>query len=134
MVPYNETLILEAVIASLRGAGGLGDSPVRAGDRLKTLGLSRLRLLAAVIELEDEFVVEFPADAIDCFRTVSDIALYIQSHAMAPYEDPMDESPVADGHPIEWWPSIGDGLHRVCTRAFGRALGRVFGFLALAAG
>ena len=84
MVPDSENPILETVFAAIHGAGWLGDIPVRAGDNLKDLGLSRLRLLATLIELEDKFDIEFPADAVNCFRIVGDIAVYIQSHAMMP--------------------------------------------------
>jgi hypothetical protein len=49
MVPDNETPILEMVFAAIHGAGWLGEIPVLAGDNLKDLGLSRLRLLATLI-------------------------------------------------------------------------------------
>src|SRR5260370_29484666 len=116
MVPDSASPILETVAASIHGAGGLGDIPVLAGDNLRDLGLSRLRLLAVFIELEDKFAIEFPADAIDCFRIVSDIAFYIHSHEMTPYDDAADESPAAASHPIEQRPSARDRLHWVCAR------------------
>jgi hypothetical protein len=75
------------------------------------------------IELEDKFAIEFPADAIDCFRIVGDIAFYIHSHEMTPYDDAADELPATASHPIEQRPSARDRLHRVCARAFDRALG-----------
>jgi acyl carrier protein len=87
MVPDSENPILETVFAATRGAGWLGNIQVLAGDNLKDLGLSRLRLLATLIELEDKFDIEFPADAVDCFRIVGDIAAYIQSHAMILCDD-----------------------------------------------
>jgi acyl carrier protein len=85
MVPDSATAILETVTASIEDAVGLGDIRVLAGGNLKDLGLSRLRLLTVMIELEDEFAIEFPSDAIDRFRIVGDIAFYIQSHEMTPY-------------------------------------------------
>jgi acyl carrier protein len=116
MVPDDTTIILETVAASIGGAAGLGDTPALAGDNLKDLGLSRLRLLAVCIELEDKFAVEFPSDAIDCFRVVDDVALYIQSHEMTPYDDAADELPAAASHPIEPRPSVRDRLHSVRAR------------------
>jgi acyl carrier protein len=112
----------------------MGDIPVLGDDTLKALGLSRLRLLAVLIELEDEFAIEFPADATDGFRVVEDIAFYIQSHEMTPYDDDADEPPAAARQPIKRRPSARDCLHRVCARAVGRVLGRVFGFVGLAPG
>jgi acyl carrier protein len=86
MVPDREHPILEIVCAAINGAGWLGNISVLASDNLKDLGLSRLRLLATLIELEDEFDIEFPTH-VDCFRTVGDIAVYIQSHATILYDD-----------------------------------------------
>jgi acyl carrier protein len=87
MVPYREHSIFEIVCTAIKGAGWLGRIPALASENLKDLGLSRLRLLATLIELEDKFYIEFPADAVDCFRTVGDIAVYIKSHAMILYDD-----------------------------------------------
>jgi acyl carrier protein len=120
MVPDNETPILEMVFAAIHGAGWLGEIPVLAGDNLKDLGLSRLRLLATLIELEDKFDIEFPADAVNCFRIVGDIAAYIQSHAMMLYDDDAGERPAAASHPIERRPPGRDHLHQLCARAFCR--------------
>jgi hypothetical protein len=53
MVPDQANSILETVAASIQGTGGLRDIPVQAGDTLKDLDLSRLRLLAVLIDLED---------------------------------------------------------------------------------
>jgi acyl carrier protein len=103
MVPDSSNLILEAAAASIRDAGGLRDISVLAGDHLgdhlKDLGLSRLRLLAVSIELEDKFAIEFPSEAVDCFRMVGDVALYIQSHEMTPYDQAADELPTAASSP-----------------------------------
>ena len=85
-----EKNILETVFAAICGAGWLGDIPVVAGDNLQDLGLTRLRLLATLIELEDKFDIEFPADVVDHFRIVSDIAVYIHSHAMMILYDEAD--------------------------------------------
>jgi acyl carrier protein len=123
MVPDNETPILEIVFATIHGAGRLGEIPVHAGDNFNDLGLSRLRLLATLIELEDKFDIEFPADAVNCFRIVGDIAVYLQSHAMMPYDDDADERPAAASHPIERRPSARDYLHQLCARAFCRVFG-----------
>jgi acyl carrier protein len=113
MVPDNTSFILETVAASIGDAAGLGDTPALAGDNLKDLGLSRLRLLAVCIELEDKFAIEFPSDAIDSFRVVDDVALYIQSHEMTPYDNEADDLPAAARHPIEPRPSVRDRLHSV---------------------
>jgi acyl carrier protein len=123
MVPDSEYPIPETVFAAIHGAGGLGDIPVLAGDNLKDLGLSRLRLLAALIELEDKFAIEFPADAVNCFRIVGDIAVYIQSHEMIPHDDDADERPAAASHLIERRPFARDRLHQLCARAFCRVFG-----------
>jgi acyl carrier protein len=113
MVPDSASPILETVAASIEDA--VGDIPVLAGDNLKDLGLSRLQLLAVLIELEDKFAIEFPSDAIDRFRIVGDIAFYIQSHE--PYDDDAAELPATASHPIELRPSARDRLHWVWARA-----------------
>jgi acyl carrier protein len=95
MVPDQANSILETVAASIQGTGGLRDIPVQAGDTLKDLDLSRLRLLAVLIELEDKFAIEFTPDAIDGFRSVGDITFYIHTRELAPYDDVADERPEA---------------------------------------
>src|ERR1700726_419409 len=107
MVPDNTSFILETVAASIGDAVGLDDTPARASDNLKDLGLSRLRLLAVCIELEGKFALEFPSDAIDSFELVDDVALYIQSHEMTPYDE-ADEFAAATSHSIEPRSSIRD--------------------------
>jgi acyl carrier protein len=87
--------IFETVAASIHSIGRVGDNPLRAGDRLKDLGLSRLWLLAVLIELEDKFAIEFPPDAIDGFRSVGDITSYIRAHEMTPYDEAADEYDIA---------------------------------------
>jgi hypothetical protein len=124
MVPDSERLILEAVFAAIRGAGWRGDAPVVAGDDLKQLGLSRLRLFATLIELEDKFDIEFPADAADCFRIVDDIAAYIRSHAMVTH-DGADKRPEATKPRTEWRPFVGERLRQLFARAFTRVSRRV---------
>jgi hypothetical protein len=90
--------------------------PTLAGDKLKDLGLSHLRLLGVLIELEDKFAIEFPSDAIDIFRIVGDIASYIQSHEMTRYDDAADELPTTANRPTERPPSPRDRLHWVRAR------------------
>jgi acyl carrier protein len=87
--------IHETVAASIHAIGRSGDRPVRAGDRLRDLGLTRLWLLAVLIELEDKFAIEFPPDAIDGFGSVGDITCYIRTHRMAPHGDSVDQYPIA---------------------------------------
>jgi acyl carrier protein len=116
-------LVLEKVAESIRGVGLPDDRPVRAGDDLKNLGLSRLRLLAALIELEEKFGMEFPSDTIDGFRIVGDLALYIQAHEMAPDDDVADEFQATVSQPIERRLSARDCLNWICARTFGRAPG-----------
>jgi acyl carrier protein len=113
MVPDNTSFILETVAASIGDAVGLDDTLALASDNLKDLGLSRLRLLAVCIELEDKFAIEFPSDAIDSFRVVDDVALYIQSHDMTPYDDEAEGFPTAASHSIEGPSSVRDRLHSV---------------------
>jgi len=120
MVPDSESSILETVRVALHGAMRLDATPLLAGDSLKDLGLSRLRLLAVLIELEDKFDIEFPTNAVDCFRLVRDIAVYIQSHAMIPCDD-ADDRRVAASHPIERLPARAR-LHQLCARALCRVL------------
>src|SRR5258707_807676 len=110
MVPDKTSFILETVAASIGDAVGLDDTLALASENLKDLGLSRLRLLAVCIELEEKFAIEFPPDAIDSFRAVDDVALYIQSHEMTPYDDEADEVPAADSHSIEPRSSVRDHL------------------------
>jgi acyl carrier protein len=98
MVPDQANSILETVAASIQGTGGLRDIPVQAGDTLKDLDLSRLRLLAVLIDLEDKFAIEFTPDATDGFRSVGDITFYIHTRALAPYDDVADERPAATCH------------------------------------
>ena len=129
MVPDSNDPILEPVFAAIHGTLGLGDIPVRAGDSLKDIGLSRLRLLATLIELEDKFDIEFPADAVTCFRVVGDIALYIQSHAMLLCDD-LGARPAAQvTQSTGARPSA-----TVCSQLCARAFGRMFGVAAPAAG
>jgi acyl carrier protein len=124
MDPDSVSPILETVAASIHGVGRLSDIPVLAGDNLKDLGLSRLRLLAVLIELEDKFAIEFPADATDGFQIVGDITFYIQCHKMTPYDDAADELLPAASHTIDRRPSARD-RHWVCAGAFGRAHGLI---------
>jgi acyl carrier protein len=116
MVPDSASAILQTVAASIEDAGGLGITRVLAGDGLKDLGLSRLRLLAVLIELEDKFAIEFPSDAVDRFRIVGDIAFYIRSHEMTPY-DGSAELPATATYPIEPRPSARNRLHGAWARA-----------------
>lgn len=117
MVLYSVSLILETVAASMHGVGRLGNIKVLAGDTLKDLGLSRLRLLAVLIDLEDKFAIEFPADTIDGFRNVDDITLYIYTHAMTPDENGADEQPRIICHSIDRRLSVRDHVRR----AYGQA-------------
>jgi acyl carrier protein len=114
--------VLEAVAASIRGAGWSGDGPVRADDNLKDLGLSRLGLLAVLIDIEDKLGTEFPADATAGFRIVGDIALHIQSHEMTSYDDPADECLAVINYPGQRDWSARECLNWICARVFGRAL------------
>jgi acyl carrier protein len=123
MLSHNLDLVLEDVIASIRGAGWSDDSPVLAGDDLRDLGLSRLRLIAVLIELEERFAIEFPTEALDSFRIVGDIALYIQAHEITPDDDAADEFRATVSQPIERRLSARDCLHWICARTFGRARG-----------
>jgi acyl carrier protein len=95
MIRDSANAILETVAASIHRIARLGDGPVRAGDRLKDLGLSRLWLLAVLIELEDKFAIEFPSDAVNRFRSVGDVASYIRAHEMTPYGDGYDGCEIA---------------------------------------
>jgi acyl carrier protein len=120
MAPDRDRSILETVFAALRGAGWVGDVPVLAGDSLKDLGLSRLRLLAALIELEDSYDIEFPADSVDRFRIVRDIAAYIQAHALTVHDEPIKRPVAANTAPNARVTSVGDRLRQFCARAFRR--------------
>jgi acyl carrier protein len=122
MVFDSNNPVLEPVFTAIHGAAGLGDIPVLAGNNLKDLGLSRLRLIALLIDLEDKFDIEFPDDAVSRFRIVGDIALYIQSHAMMLYDD-ADARPAAASHPIERRPAAHHRLYQLCARAFCRMFG-----------
>ena len=126
MVPDSERLILGTVFAEIHDAGRLGDVSILASDNLKDLGLSRLRLLALLIELEDKFDIEFPHDAVDSFRIVTDIAVYIQSHAMMPYDAP-DKRPAVASPPIGRHPPARGRLRQFCGRAFCHILKLTFG-------
>jgi acyl carrier protein len=117
MVQNSKNLQLDTVVASMQEVGGLGNIQVRAADTIEHLGLSRLRLLAVLIDLEDKFAIEFPDDAIDGFRNIDDIRLYIHSHAMTPDGDAADEQPVATCHSIDRRVSIRDRVRRVCAQA-----------------
>jgi acyl carrier protein len=129
LVPYNTSFILETVAASIGDAVGLDDTPALASDNLKDLGLSRLRLLAVCIELEDKFAIEFPPDAIDGFRVVDDVASYIQSREMTPYDDESDELPVTYGHSVEPRSSIRDRLQSWPVRRLGRVVSDVLAMI-----
>jgi hypothetical protein len=117
--------VLETVATSVHRAGRLGD-PVLAGDNLTDLGLSRLRLLGVLIELEDKYDIEFPTEAIDNFLVVSDIALYIQSRQMMPYDDnDATERTVLTTHPIDRRRFAHGRARRVCVHVLDFALGLV---------
>jgi hypothetical protein len=117
--------VLETVARSVHRAGRLGD-PVLAGDNLTDLGLSRLRLLGVLIELEDKYDIEFPTEAIDNFLVVSDIALYIQSRQMMPYDDnDATERTVLTTHPIDRRRFAHGRARRVCVHVLDFALGLV---------
>lgn len=107
--------ILEGIVASIRRASGLSDARIDAGDMLDQFRMGRLRLLGVLIELEDEFCIEFPVDAVDRFRRVGDIALYIQSHEMAPEDDVPAEWTSAL---TIWRRSARDLLHRAFVCVF----------------
>jgi hypothetical protein len=109
------SLILEGIAASIRRASWLPDARIGAGDALDQFGLGRLRLLGVLIELEDRFFVEFPVDAIDRFRQVGDIALYIQSHAITASDDVSAKQAAAS---TTWSRSARARLHRACARVF----------------
>jgi acyl carrier protein len=123
MVPDSESSILETVRAAIHSATRLDDARPLASDSLKELGLSRLRLLAVLIELEEKFDIEFPADAVSYFRIVRDITAYIQSHAMIPYDD-ADERHAVVSHPIERLLPARARLHQFCARALSRVLAK----------
>jgi hypothetical protein len=100
MIPDNSSLILEAVGASIKDGGELHNISVLAGDHLKDLGPSRLRLLAALIELEDEFAIELSSEMVDYFRMAGDVALSIQSHEITPHDHAADEFSLAASSPV----------------------------------
>ena len=120
IIPDVENPILEAICVAIHGVTRLDDTRLLVGDSLKELGLSRLRLLAVLIELEDRFDIEFPEDAASGFRIVHDIAAYIQSHAMLPYGR-ADERRAAPGHAIERPPARAR-LQQFWSRALCRVL------------
>jgi acyl carrier protein len=123
MIVESASPVLETVAVWIHGAGRLGDIPVHAGDNLTDLGLSRLRLLGVLIELEAKYDIEFPDEAIDNFLVVSDIALYIQSRQMMPYDDEATERTAVTTSPIDRRRSARDRARRVCARVFGSTLG-----------
>ena len=118
MVPYSASFIRETVTVSMHGVGHVGNMQVSAGDTLEDLGLTRLRLLAVLIDLEDKFAIEFPADAIDGFRNVDDVTFYIQSHAMTPDDVAADRQAVATCHSIDPRQSIRDRVRWVRAQAW----------------
>ena len=122
MVSDNTGSILKSLAASIRAAGGLGDIAVLPGDSLRELGLSRLRLLAVLIELEDIFAVEFSPEATDRFRCADDIVLYIQSYGVVPCYD-ADDEPRAAVRQIVRHHSARDRVQSICARVFGRRFG-----------
>jgi hypothetical protein len=80
------SVIQQKVAASISHAGRL-QRAISVGDCLADLGMTRIGLFAVLIELEDEFGVEFPDDPHDCFQFVGDIGFYIHARALAPYDD-----------------------------------------------
>jgi acyl carrier protein len=114
-VPDRASHILEGIVASIHRANGLSDARIDADDALDQFRMGRLQLLGVLIELEDEFYIEFPVDAVDRFRRVGDIALYIQSHEMAPDDDVPAEC--ASALTI-WGRSARNLLHQACVRVF----------------
>jgi hypothetical protein len=78
--------IQETVAQTIKRAGRLPVS-VGVGDRLQDLNLGRLGLIGVFISLEDAFGIEFPPDLQDRFKLVGDIGFYIQTRALAAYDD-----------------------------------------------
>lgn len=122
MVSDNTDCILNALAASIRAAGGRHEITLLPGDSLRDLGLSRLRLLAVLIELEDIFAIEFSPEATDRFRCAGDIVLYIQSYGVVP-ACCADDEPQAVARQIVSLRSARDRMQSLCTRVFGRRFG-----------
>jgi acyl carrier protein len=122
MVPDSTSFILNALAASIYAAGGRRDIAVLPGDSFRDLGLSRLRLLAVLIELEDIFAVEFSPEATDRLRCAGDIVLYIQSFGVVPHHD-ADDEPRAVARQILPFRSARDRMQSLCARVFGRRFG-----------
>jgi hypothetical protein len=123
MVPDSVERILKSLAAAIRAAGGRGDIAILPGDSLRDLGLSRLRLLAVLIELEDIFAVEFSPEATDRFRCAGDIVLYIQCFGVMPCDDMEDEPQASVSQTIVRHRPARGRVRLICARVFGRRFG-----------
>ena len=69
--------IKEALITH---AGVEADKITMDANFVEDLGIDSLDLVDLVMELEDEFEIEFPEDKIDDFKTVGDVINYIEEN------------------------------------------------------
>src|SRR5215831_569846 len=120
------SVIQQKVAASISRAGRL-PTAVSVGDRLVDLGMTRIGLLAVLIELEDEFGVEFPDDPQNGFRYVGDIGFYIHARALAPYDDVVADDDVVPARSTASWQHAWTRSLAACVHTLGNAF-RVSGF------
>jgi acyl carrier protein len=71
--------ITRQVITTIRNALSLPAVPIAESTRLvEDLDVDSLDLMEAIIDLEEEFDVEFPADAADRMRTVGNVVAFLR--------------------------------------------------------
>jgi acyl carrier protein len=76
----NQTIVA-AVISAIRRTLFLPDSPISLETRFcEDLMLDSLDIVEVTMALEESFETEFPRDAGERFRSVSDVVTYISRH------------------------------------------------------
>lgn len=72
--------ILKRMQAIINGLMGKEDISLTPSTKLTDLGVDSIELMEFIINLEDDFAVEIPDEAIDQMTQVSDLIAYLLKH------------------------------------------------------
>lgn len=72
--------ILKRMQAIINGLMGKEDISLTLSTKLTDLGVDSIELMEFIINLEDDFAVEIPDEAIDQMTQVSDLIAYLLTH------------------------------------------------------
>ena len=76
--------ITSKVVAAIRETLFLHTAPIAGETRLvEDLGVDSLDLVEAMIDLEEEFGIEFPTDAAERLRTVGNVVAFLRGDTAA---------------------------------------------------